>query len=655
MKKIAVAILVLGCTKSQAPLALRAIGDNSDPAPALLFSQQALAVGLLRSNEPASSTGCAVPGPSETLAYGTWLADFDGDGDLDVYGVNHGQSCRRSGLWLNQGNGTFGQNTFNVAVKPATQNGANLGLSNEMMFVGDLTGDGKVDLYFLSWSGYGAMCVNQGNTGGSDWSGPSFRCYSAWAPQAFGDVDNDGRIDVLTIASTGSYNTYRHDYSHSGAYVWRLNNGNPNPNSWPTTTTFAALRPSDPNVWTSPVFVDLNLDGYPDKVIGIDAPSGSGNPPNGRGGYLTQTAGHQVYLGQSDGSYVVQSGTGLENAYGPFVRVEDVNDDGCPDMGYDITGYKDNHSWYVQGKQGGSCTVTFVLIPRTALPYHPGGRRYTADVDNSGTMDKVVINLDGFGNGDGFPGGINLWRKLPSGSYQNVPPSVHGADIGSWFYASQLNPGDWNGDGKLDMAGAGHSALIGTDLGFGLWTSSLSTGNNWIKVALPTVTGFFTGSARVEIFEAEYSDAAHLVTPPLVLRTGRAWASQVYHFGVGQRQIVDIKVTFPDGTVGVYPGLSALQTVTLIPGGSAESVDAGEPDAPIDAPPPTVSVSTVTFVPSVSPGTVSVEWSLDGVLTTSTTPPFSFQAAVGPHVVTAKACNAGGACTTSQAVTLGVQ
>jgi hypothetical protein len=32
----------------------------------------------------------------------------------------------------------------------------------------------------------------------------------------------------------------------------------------------------------------------------------------------------------------------------PITRIEDINGDGCLDIGIDLTGYRDNQNWYVQ-------------------------------------------------------------------------------------------------------------------------------------------------------------------------------------------------------------------------------------------------------------------------------------------------------------------
>jgi len=67
--------------------------------------------------------------------------------------------------------------------------------------------------------------------------------------------------------------------------------------------------------------------------------------------------------------------------------------------------------------------------------------------------------------------------------------------------------------------------------GHGLWTSGLVTTNGWIKVSLPTVTGFFTGTATIEVFGT--------------------WPS------------VDVRVTFPDGHQIVRAGVARSSRIAI--------------------------------------------------------------------------------------------
>jgi len=537
------------------------IGGTADPSPTISFTQVAKTVGLDRSIEPASAGTFNASG---TLAYGGWLADLDGDGRLDYFAVNHGQTPHLSGLFLNTGNtgSGFGKNLFTVSFQGSTANPPSLGISNEMRFVGDLTGDGLVDFYFIGWSGTGVMCVNQGVAAHADWTGPGYLCFGTTDALAFSDVNGDGKIDILGMDIT-NFDSYTAYYSQTAPYLWRLNNGDPNIQHWPTTQNFLSLRVTDPSASVAP-FVDLNNDGIPDKIVGIPLPLAS------RGQYLTSLGGQQVFVGQATGSYVLKTASGLESVTAPITRIEDINDDGCLDIGTDITGYRDNQSWYVQNKTGTTCTVTFTATARTALPYYPGYKRYDVDVDNSGALSKVVVIHSGYGNNDGRPSGVSIYRKQVNGAFSVLTPTQTGININgtdtSEFYADNLSPGDWNDDGRVDLGGSGTASIANTDTGFALWRSALVTTNSWIKITLPSVTGFFTGSATIEVFDAGFTgDAAHLVTPLKRLYPGKAWASQVYHVGIGTRSAVDVRVTFPDGRQVTRAAVAPASRLSITP------------------------------------------------------------------------------------------
>lgn len=537
-----------------------------DPDPSIAFTQVGLAAGINRSNEPASAGRFD---PTFAAAYGSWLVDLDGDGRLDYYAVHHSQAPHLSGLFLNTGAGGFGRNLFTVSVLGSNIDPPILYNSNEMRFVGDLTGDGKVDLFFLGWYGLGTHCVNQGVAAHSDWVGPSFVCYGTGDGLAFADVNGDGKIDVLSmpVVDSSVFDVYATYYAQTVPHFWRLNNGDPDINHWPIVmdTNFLSLPITDPGAAAADAsFLDLNGDGIPDKIVGLPA------PVNSRGPNDTLLAGHQVFLGQANRTYRMLSGTGLEGATGPITRIEDINGDGCLDIGTDVTGYRDNQSWYIQKRSGITCTVAFTATPGAALPFFPGFKHYAVDLDNSGLLSQVVLIHRGYGTNDGLPVGASIYRLLPDGSYLAIPPAQSGLNVVSGeveFYADNLAPGDWNDDGRIDLGGTGDDGIPGTDLGFGLWTSKLSTTNSWIKIALPTVTGFFSGSATIEVFDAGFAgDANHLVTPPRVLFTGRAWASQVYHLGIGTRSAVDVRVTFPDGSRAIRAGVAPRSRLTIQPG-----------------------------------------------------------------------------------------
>jgi hypothetical protein len=207
-------------------------------------------------------------------------------------------------------------------------------------------------------------------------------------------------------------------------------------------------------------------------------------------------------------------------------------------------------------------------------------------------LSKVVIIHKAYGNNDGRPGGVTIYRKLPDGTYTPITPAQSGVNINGTssteFYADNLSPGDWNDDGRVDLAGTGSSTIANTDSGHALWTSGLVTTNGWIKVTLPTVTGFFTGAAVIDVFDAGFAgDAAHRVTPPRTLYSGRAWASQVYHLGIGTRTSVDVRVTFPDGRQVVRAAVAPGSRIAI--------------QAPVGLPPVAVAAAQPTSVSTDQP------------------------------------------------------
>ncbi len=129
--------------------------------------------------------------PTQTAGW----ADFDGDGDLDLYiGNESDESTRSPGqLFRNEGNGTF----VDVA---ATAGVTNDGFAKSVAW-GDYDNDGDPDLYVSNLGGVNRLYRNDGEGSFTDIArelgveGPSMS-FASW----FWDYDNDGDLDLYVAA-----------------------------------------------------------------------------------------------------------------------------------------------------------------------------------------------------------------------------------------------------------------------------------------------------------------------------------------------------------------------------------------------------------------------------------------------------------------------
>jgi len=317
-------------------------------------------------------------------------ADINGDGKLDLIAAD---SVLTGAIAVALGNG---DGTFKASQTFATQS-----QSSGLMVVGDVDGDGKLDLVTMHTSATrGGVLLGNGNgtfkaqttftvgttTGGSSNS----------RVLALGDLNSDGKLD-LVVANPGS-----------GMLTVSFGNGN---------GTFQAQQSmSLPNL-LSVALSDLNADGKVDLLA------------------TTSTNQFAVLLGNGNGTFQPQQTYGTAGA--PYFTLADVNSDGK----LDVVGLAGSGGigTFLAGNGNG----TFQSLRTFSTSGATNSGILISDVTGDGKPDVVALGYGTIGvlagNGDG---------TFKARQSFGLSPSARTGVIG-----------DFNADGKLDVAVASSSSL----------------------------------------------------------------------------------------------------------------------------------------------------------------------------------------------------
>jgi uncharacterized protein (DUF2141 family) len=338
--------------------------------------------------------------PAGNSPNGVAMADFDGDGKLDIAVANYGNpSTGDNGgvsILLGNGDGTFQAATLISAGKNPIS-----------IAVGDFSNDGRKDLVVSDYGarstgGNGSVSVLLGNGDGTFQTPITLSAGNEPFPLAVGDFNGDGRLDVAVS-----------DFD-SGVYLF-LGNGD---------GSFRA--PVLINAGTNPVAIaaaDLNGDGKLDLAVAdFHDPS---NIDNG---------GVSVLLGNGDGTFQTPVFYAVE-IYPTSLAIGDLNGDGKPDLAISsfvsVFGLERSTLNVLLGNGDGTFGADISTGNGRSFPLSV----VIADFDSSGKQDAAEVygSLVSvlLGNGDGtFQGHLFF-------SADQEP--------------SQLAVGDFNGDGKPDI------------------------------------------------------------------------------------------------------------------------------------------------------------------------------------------------------------
>ncbi len=437
-----------------------------------------------------------------TLQYAgaSWI-DADGDGDDDLY------LCG-PGLFRNDGGGTFVR-----IVGPYSAQGFQFGST-----WGDVDNDGDVDAYVTSTGPIGSsLYLNQGGLAftklttapiGQSPDTPAWGC-------AFGDMDNDGLLDLVAVAPEGYVGTNvknRLFHNLGGGQFARLD------------TAAMSLTSS---THTTPAWSDFDDDGLPELWIGA-------GPVNGT------TARDYVYVNRSDESagWFERLSTGVlgtDLQDGQAYTFVDYDND--RDLDVFLTNYVGTTGGMVnrlyRNDGGGTYTrLTGAQAGAIATDAQASLAAVWQDFDNDGDIDCLVANdFSAFTN--------RYYRNNGNGAFSAI--TVAGLTVAGPHYSAAS--GDWDGDGKMDLF------VCGSTTTFGLYRNTTANTNGWIEVKPAGVA-----SNRSAIGARVYVHAVIGGLPRWQMREISAqnsfngMSTLTAHFGLGDASMADtVVVEFPSG------------------------------------------------------------------------------------------------------------
>ena len=559
--------VLAGCTESTTPNA-----SNNDPnsqvklsAPgngAITFSEVQAQVGIdfTHFNSPRNSL---IP---EDVGSGVGWADFDNDGDEDLYFVNFAapflasdeDMAQASGnrLYRNDGNGQFTDITKTAGV-------GHVGWDFACLWW-DADNDGNLDLTVTHYSGL----VHYRNLGNGTFQDATTsagfgQINSFLLGLTAGDYDMDGDLDLYLCGYVefdrqrarnrpivaGRPAVWTNPVSYQALpNVLLQNNGGKF-----TDVTESADVTNAAGKSMQAIFCDFNNDGWPDIFVGNDVGTAD-----------------VMYLNNQDGTFkdVSKISSTFDRRASMGMAVGDVYHHGKMDLFTTHWVNEDHALWKNQSTTGDPGILMEDVGPFTGILEI----KSTADVawgvnlvdfDNDGHLDVILANgstiedeltTEVLQDPKLLPQRSRVLRNDGQVNFVDVSDGA-GPFFHKTLIARGLATADYDHDGRLDVA-------IGIHTGAGvlLRNTSSDTGN-WLQVKLEgSRSNRFGIGATITVKVGANTYSHQSVLSSSYLSTN----STIAHFGLGKAKQVDsIKVTWPSGVVTEQTDVTLNQLIVV--------------------------------------------------------------------------------------------